>query len=103
MEGTKNYQKRFTRAETQELLTQCRQSGKSKKEFAIENGIKYNTLINWYSQERQKVQPNKTVQFSEIKLPESDSVFAELKTGNGITIRLYQPVSAEYLHSLLSK
>jgi transposase-like protein len=103
MEDTKNYQKRFTRAEIQELLTQCRQSGKSKKEFALENGIKYNTLINWYSQERQKVQPNKTVQFSEIKLPESDSVFAELKTGNEITIRLYQPVSSDYLLSLLSK
>lgn len=103
MEGTKNYQKRFTRAGIQELLTQCGQSGRSKKEFAIENGIKYNTLINWFSQERQKVQPNKTAQFSEVKLPESDSVFAELKTGNGITIRLYQPVSAEYLLSLLSK
>jgi hypothetical protein len=103
MEGTKNYQKRFTGEEIREYLTQCRQSGKSKKEFSLENGIKYNTLINWFSQERQKVQPNKTVQFSEVKLPESDSVFAELKTGNGITIRLYQPVSAEYLQSLLFK
>ena len=38
MEGTKNYQKRITLAEIQELLTQCRQSGKSKKEFALPLG-----------------------------------------------------------------
>jgi hypothetical protein len=103
MEGTKNYQKRFTREEIQEYLTQCRQSGKSKKEFSLENGIKYNTFINWFSQDRQKVQPKNQGAFSKVKLPEEDSIFAELKTGNGITIRLHKPVSAEYLHSLLSK
>ena len=102
MEGTKNYQKRFTREEIQELLTQCHQSGKSKKEFALDNGIKYNTLINWFSQERQKSQPNNQGPFSEVKLPEEDSVFAEIRTGNGITIRLFKPVSVEFLQALLT-
>ncbi len=102
MEGTKNYQKRFTGEEIREYLTLCRQSGKSKKEFALENGIKYNTLINWFSQERQKVQPKNQGPFSEVKLPEEDSVFAEIRTGNGITIRLFKPVSVEFLQALLT-
>jgi transposase-like protein len=102
MEGTKNYQKRFTGEEIREYLTQCRQSGKSKKEFALENGIKYNTLINWFSQERQKVQSKNQGAFSEVKLPEEDSVFAEIRTGNGITIRLFKPVSVEFLQALLT-
>lgn len=55
MEDKKNYQKRFTPTEIQELISRYKESGKSKKAFAQENDIKYNTLMNWFEKNRVKI------------------------------------------------
>jgi len=91
---------RFTKEQRREIVQSWKASGKDKKAFADEHGIKYLTFMSWVC----KVQKEGSFeipchQFVPLQLPLS-SYFAELTFG-GKKIIFHQPVSAEYLKVIL--
>ncbi len=100
MENQNNVQKGWrTREQKKELILQWQQSGKSRKQFCLENGITYNSLVGWCKQFKDE---NASSGFTEVKLnPESSFVIAQIHLPGGIKIDLYQSPSAEFIRSLL--
>jgi hypothetical protein len=77
------------------------ESGKSKKQFTDEQGINYMTFIGWFSTKKKKTvakQPG----FVPLKVPHNViTPFAEISFSKGHRVVLHQPVSADFLQSLL--
>lgn len=77
------------------------ESGKSKKQFTEENGINYMTFIGWFST-RKKKSVLKKPGFVPLEVPHNATApFAEISFSKGHRIVLHQPVSADFLQSLL--
>ena len=91
---------RFTNEQREELVQRWQASGKSKKAFAHEQGIKYVTFMSWIVKGQIK-EPleNASHQFIPLQIPTATS-FAELTFG-GKKIIFHQPVSAQYLRIIL--
>ena len=99
METSNNVQKGWrTREQKQEIILQWQQSGKSRKDFCQENGIGYNSLVGWCKQFKDQ---NISSVFSEVKLNQATSLFAQVQLPCGIRIDFYQPFSADFIQSLL--
>lgn len=91
---------KFTTEQREELIERWKHSGKGKKEFADENGIKYMTFIDWVrKRKRKKSIEVPAEQFIPLEIP-SSSIFAELNFG-GKKIVFHQRISAEYLKIIL--
>lgn len=101
MNGNQKPHKR-TREDIEQLKKLCLSSGKSKKQFAEENGINYMTLMSWFSKMGRKKTVSKQPGFVPIQVtPLSTTPFAEIHFSNGKRIVFHQPVSADYLQSFL--
>jgi transposase-like protein len=99
MENQNNVQKNWrTPEQKKEIITKWQQSGKSRQEFCAENGIKYNSLVSWCKQFRDAKQ---TDAFSEVKINLPTGLFAQLHLPGGMTIDFYQPLSGEFIRSLV--
>lgn len=88
-------------AEEKEQIRQAwRQSGKSKKDFCTENGIKYMTFIAWFSKRKGKKSGFVPL---EVKKPHSQAqgIFAELDLGKGRRVVFHREVGPHYLQQLL--
>lgn len=91
-----------TKEQTQELIERWKQSGKSKKLFAQDNGINYMTFIGWFSRDTKKKPSKEKPSFISVPMKTaSGQLFAELHFKNGTRVSFYQPVGAEYFQSLL--
>lgn len=90
-----NSSTKFTNEQKEELIGRWKASGKGKKQFADENGIKYMTFIDWIRKRQRKKSLETPSEFIPFEIP-SSSLFAELSFG-GKKIIFHQPVSAEYL------
>ena len=82
-----------------------RESGKSKKSFCDELGIKYHTFIGWTCPKKRKTNPKpgrSSAAFVPIQIKENTgSVFAEVTLQNGSGIIFHQPIGADFLRTLL--
>lgn len=91
---------KFTNDQREELIERWKQSGKGKKQFADENGIKYMTFIDWVRKRKRKsISEAPSEKFIPLEIS-SPSCFAELNFG-GKKIIFYQQVSADYLKIIL--
>lgn len=77
------------------------ESGKSKKQFTQEEGINYMTFIGWFSSKKKKA-VGKKPGFVPIKVSsEVIKPFAEISFSKGHRVVFHQPVSADFLQTLL--
>lgn len=88
--------KKFAPQQIQELLQLWKGSGKTKKRFAEEHGLKYYTLMEWF----RRYEGSRESAFQELKLPARDGVFAEFEKGP-LVVRFYQPFPADYFSYLI--
>ena len=101
MENQNNIQKNWrTRQEKKEIIRQWQASGKSRKEFCLENGITYNSLVSWCKQLKDENEP---ASFAEVKIPStaSSGLFAQVHLSKGIRIDIFHFVPADYFQALL--
>lgn len=93
--------KSLSKEDIAQLVELWKQSGKSKKDFAEEYGLKYYTFVDW-TRERNRRSVNNTSKFVQITSPiSSSSIFAELHLTNGHRLVFFQPFSAEYIKNIL--
>lgn len=98
MESENNIVKKGrSREEKERLLALWKESGKTRKEFCLEQGINYGTFATWpYESTRRTASA-----FKEIKLDQaSGSLFAQVHFPSGVRIDFYQPLSPDFLISL---
>ena len=89
--------KRYTSTEARGLLHLWQRSGKSKKQFAEENGLNYSTLVGWSNRFGKELgKPG----FAQIALSSGRDLFAEVTAGS-CTVRFYQPFPSTYFELLL--
>jgi len=88
--------KHFTTVERERFISDWRQSGLSKKQFAEERAIKYCTFIGWFQGSKQTAMPG----FSEVVISSADRLLMEVVIGEK-TIRFYQPLPLEHFQWLL--
>jgi hypothetical protein len=102
MENQDNVQKNWrTRQQKDELIHLFQQSGKSRKQFCVDQKINYYTFGTWCEQKKKKKPV--VVGFKEVKLPSVSSVFAQVHLPGGIKIDFYQSIPADYFQSLIRK
>jgi hypothetical protein len=87
-----------TREQKQEIILQWQQSGKSRKEFCQEQGITYNSLVGWCKQFKDQKESSG---FTEVKLNQDSSLFAQIHLPGGIKIDFYQPIPADFIRSFI--
>ena len=100
METVSNIEKKWrTRLEKDELISQWKQSGMSRKVFCDEQGLNYNSFITWDNEKKSKLKAGSG--FSEITVQSSERLFAQIHLSEQKRIDLYQPLSSEFIRSLL--
>ena len=93
-----------TPQEREAIIGRLQESGKSKKDFCIENNINYCTLMSWLTpQKKHKSKLSKQEQrFEEVKiLPQTTGELFARISFEKYSVELLQPVSADYLRLLL--
>jgi hypothetical protein len=101
MENQDNVQKGWrTREQKEELIQQWQQSGKSRKEFCLEHGITYNSLVGWCKQFKDL---KASSGFSEVKLKADSGLFAQVHLPGGIRIDFFHSIPVDYFQSLIRK
>jgi len=98
----------YSDREIEDLISAWKESGKSKIAFCRERGVKYYTFIAWFSKRGTSKRKAKTQQigtgFSQIKIRSgSSATFAEIKFMDGCSLNIFQPVSPEFLRSLIHR
>ena len=91
----------FTVSQRESLIQEWKQSGKSKKGFCEEKGLKYMTFVTWKAKEENK---NASVKDSFLQVEvknEPEAIFAKLSLHNGTVVYLYQAVEVSYLSRLI--
>ena len=93
-----------TSLEREAIIGRLHASGKSKKDFCIENNINYCTLMSWLTPQKKRKSklPKQERSFEEVNLlPQTTSdLFARISFEK-YSVELLQPVSADYLRLLL--
>ena len=80
METNDNVQNsRLTEEERKGLVSQWKQSWKSRKKFSEENGLKYYTFIGWCVKYDKQPVRKKKKEFIELNIKPGSDLFAELK------------------------
>ncbi len=91
----------FTASQREDLIQEWKQSGKSKKDFCVEKGLKYMTFVCWKAKEENKDTLAKD-SFMQVEVRnEPDTLFAKLLFKNGTALHIFQAVEASYLSRLL--
>ncbi|MBA3706542.1 MAG: transposase [Bacteroidetes bacterium] len=100
MESGSNVEKKWrTRQEKDALIKQWIESGKSRKVFCAEHGLSYNSFVSWHKEQKDKA---KVVSgFSEVIIPSTNELFAQLHLPGGIQIDFFQPMTGEFIRSLI--
>ncbi len=91
----------FTASQREDLIQEWKQSGKSKKDFCVEKGLKYMTFVCWKSKDQTNQAPVKNSFMQVAVRNEPEALFAKLLLNNGTALHIYQPVEASYLSRLL--
>jgi len=97
--------KSFSAEQKQQLIREWKQSGQTRLAFAKDNGINYYTLVSWVSSKKKKSKISKEARpgsgFVQVAVADKGSTtFARISFTNH-TLELFNPVSADYLKSLL--
>lgn len=96
--------KRYSTEEISKVLKDWKESGKSQVTFSKEQGINYYTLNKWINDEKRKSRKAKPSGRGFVKLAIEEAapvgLFAEIKK-EGMSIILHQPVSSDFLRSLI--
>jgi hypothetical protein len=104
--------KTYSAEDRERLMAECAASGLSRKEFALQRGIKYATLIEWHTRSGKRWNRPSDTMASGIKLKKLNTValfsnrrstgqeVAEITFGN-VSIKLYREVSGPFLKELL--
>ena len=89
-----------TRQEKDELIALWKQSGKSRKLFGNDQGLNYNSFVVWNKEQKskQKTEP----EFSELAVQSRERLFAQIHLPGELRIDFYQPLSAEFIRTLLN-
>jgi hypothetical protein len=88
-----------TRQEKEEIILQWQQSGKSRKEFCEAHHLKYNSLVTWCKQLKDK--KSSAAGFSEVKVKAENNLFAQVHLPSGIKIDFFHSIPVDFLKSLL--
>jgi hypothetical protein len=86
-------------------VEQCQQSGLSQKTWCAQHAMRYHVFHYWYKRYRDAQAVNKRSTFIPLKIkPCSDTLTApaELLLPDGKRLLFHQPVSSDYLKSLIS-
>ena len=85
-------------------ITQWQQSGVSQKAYCTQNNIPYHVFHYWYKCYRnENSMSNEFSSFVQLKVqPSSSTPVIELLLGDGKRILFHQPVSSDYLKSLIN-
>lgn len=89
--------KHFGSQEKEQIISEWKQSGLSKKQFSEERGIKYCTFVGWFQGTKKETSSDG---FSEVVISAGEKIFMEVVSGSR-TLRFFQPPSKEYLMLLL--
>jgi hypothetical protein len=84
-----------------DLVQRWKESGKSKKVFAQEQGLNYYTFITWCDREKKNLHTNNNTGFSQVRLTHQSDAFACVELSSGMRLKFYEPMPAEYFQSLL--
>ncbi len=101
METQNNVQKNWrTRQEKEELVLQWQQSGMCRKEFCLQNGITYNSLVSWCKQFKDK---KTATAFTEVKIPAvaTSGLFVQVHLSKGARIDFFHFVPSDYIQALI--
>ncbi len=91
----------FSASQREDLIQEWKQSGKSKKKFCEEKGLKYMTFVTWKAKDQTNQTPAKD-SFLQVEVrSETETLFAKVLLNNGTALHIYQPVEASYLSRLL--
>lgn len=90
----------YTGEQRRELVSQWKSSGKTKKAFCEERGLKYHTFVCWKENHDQS-QKGSVSSFVPITLRDEASAFAQLILPGGVVLNICQRVDASYLSALL--
>ena len=101
MKGRKKIIRRYSPGQIKKYLVSFHASGMNKHRFAKINEINYYTFIGWLAKYKEVEPGNQRVGFTEVKLPNQEGLFAELRMENGKSIRFYQVLPPEYLKLVL--
>lgn len=90
-----------TREEIAQFKAAWAASGKSKKEFAIQNDINYMTFISWFGKkvDKKEQEPSFFIPIPVNKL--AALPFAEVILKNGSRVCFYERIGADYFSLLL--
>lgn len=94
---------KYSSEDIKRYLEEWKESGKSQITFSKEKDLNYFTLNKWINQRKsKKLLKQKLGAFEELTMlpAPSSGLFAEIKKG-GLTVVLYQGVTADYLRILL--
>ena len=83
--------KHLTSEERERFISDWQQSGLSKKQFAIERGLKYCTFVGWFQGSKKETS---SPGFSEVIIPSADKLFMEVVIREK-TVRCYQVLPLE--------
>jgi hypothetical protein len=88
----------YSAGQRADLLRQWRESGKSKKAFCQEHGLKYHTFVCW-KEDRDSVKEKTS--FLPVTVRDVQQTFAQLILPGGAVLNICHPVDASYLSELL--
>jgi transposase-like protein len=91
----------LSREEKNQLIDLWRQSGKTKKAFAEEYGIKAGTFTDWVRRPNRSKKSTKPRRFIEITPSSVSRIFAEVHFSGGHKVIFYEPISAELFSRLI--
>lgn len=95
MQSNEDQQKMFS------LINQWQQSNITQKNFCEQNNIRYYVFHYWYGRYR-KQNPEQTPGFIKLSVaPVVSNGYAELIMPNGKRLLFHQPVTSEYLKTLI--
>jgi len=94
---------RLTSDQKRNLISQWEESGKSKKQFAKENGLNYYTFAGWCYKEKRKKSSQVNSGFSQVRISRSAVPFASIELSPGRRLNFYHSLPMEYFQSLLGK
>ena len=100
METENNVEKKWrSRQEKEFLIAQWLQSGKSRKVFCVEHRLNYSSFVTWHKEQKVKLKAESG--FTEVTVQSSERLFAQIHFPGELRIDLFQPLSHEFIRSLL--
>ena len=89
--------------EKQQLIERWQQSGLNRYAFCKQNNLSYYSLMYWTRKKRVKNKAGSAIPgFIPVHLKSTgEQIFAQIETGSGKRVQIYQPVSANFLRQLL--